>query len=385
MAMLKIGYDAKRAAQNRTGLGNYSRLLVGLMRRFASEAECVLYVPSPRRARYLGEVAGIEGCRLVSPHSPLGRLLPAFWRSAGIGRSIKRDGIDLYHGLSGELPWGIRHTGARAVVTVHDLIFLSHPHYYHSIDRFLYERKLRYACRVADRVVAISQFTKQELQRRLLVPEGKIEVVYQGQQLDFGSVTETDRQQVRQHYGLPQRYVLYVGTLEERKNLLLVARAMARMKQEGVLPGDLHVVAIGRATPYLDILHAFIGEQGLQRHFTFLHDVGFCHLPVCYLMADFFVYPSRIEGFGIPMLEAAAAGLPAVGCTGSSLEEAGGEGAFYVDPDDAEAMADCMLRLWNDPVLRKERSAMGLAHAERFSEKRLFDDLMAVYQKVISL
>ena len=85
----------------------------------------------------------------------------------------------------------------------------------------------------------------------------------------------------------------------------------------------------------------------------------------------------------VAMLEAAAAGIPAIGCTGSSLEEAGGEGAFYVDPDDAEAMADCMLRLWNDSVLRKERSAMGLAHGERFSEERLFDDLAEVYRKVL--
>ena len=145
------------------------------------------------------------------------------------------------------------------------------------------------------------------------------------------------------------------------------------------------MVAVGRSTPYAEDLKCYLQDLGLLKHFIFLHSVAFTDLPACYLMADLFVYPSRIEGFGIPMLEAAAAGVPAIGCTGSSLEEAGGEGAFYVDPDDVEAMADCMLRLWNDPALRKERSAMGLAHAERFADRRLFDDLLAVYRKVISL
>ncbi|MBP3762484.1 MAG: glycosyltransferase family 4 protein [Bacteroidales bacterium] len=380
---MKIGFDAKRAAQNRTGLGNYSRFVLRLLRRYAPEAECVLYVPQPRQAKHLAEVPGVEGCSVVSPRSWLGRLVPSVWRTAGLAQALRRDGVALYHGLSNELPLGIRRVGCRSVVTIHDVIFLHHPEYYKPIDRFIYRLKFRHAARVADCVVAVSEYTRSELVRWLGVPAEKIEVLYQGQQLDFAHVGEADRQAVRQRYGLPPRYILYVGTLEERKNLLLAARAMACLRRQGLLPEDMRLVAVGRATPYLDTLRRFLAAEGLSDRFLFLHNVSFDHLPACYLMADFMVYPSRIEGFGIPLLEAAAAGLPAIGCTGSSLEEAGGEGAFYVDPDDAQGMADCMLRLWRDEALRHTCSAKGLEYAGHFTDKALAEKLLDLYRRVL--
>lgn len=382
---MKIAFDAKRAAQNRTGLGNYSRFIVRILRRFAPQHDYLLCIPNPARASQLADLPQADAYAKVSPRSWLGRRFPSLWRTLMIPRELRRQGVALYHGLSNELPLGIRRAGIPSVVTIHDVIFLHCPEYYKPVDRLIYRLKFRYAARVADRVISVSQYTKHELIRWLNVPAEKIDVVYQGQQLDFDRVTAGQRQYVRQKYHLPLRYILYVGTVEERKNLKLVADAMDWLRQRGDLPEDMRVVAVGRSTPYAEDLKVYLRDLKLDKYFLFLHDVAFADLPSFYLMADFMVYPSRIEGFGIPMLEAAAAGIPAIGCTGSSLEEAGGEGAFYVDPDDAEAMADCMLRLWNDPALRKERSAMGLAHAERFAEERLFDDLLAVYRKVISL
>ncbi len=380
---MKIAFDAKRAAQNRTGLGNYSRFIVRMLRRFAPRHDYLLCIPNPARASQLADLPQADAYAKVSPHSWLGRRFPSLWRTLMIPRELKKRRVELYHGLSNELPLGIRRAGIPSVVTIHDVIFLHCPEYYKPVDRLIYRLKFRYAARVADRVIAVSEYTKHELVRWLNVPEEKIDVVYQGQQLDFARVTAGQRQYVRQKYHLPLRYILYVGTVEERKNLKLVADAMDWLRQRGDLPEDMRVVAVGRSTPYAEDLKVYLRDLKLDKYFLFLHDVAFADLPSFYLMADFMVYPSRIEGFGIPMLEAAAAGIPAIGCTGSSLEEAGGEGAFYVDPDDEEAMADCMLRLWNDPALRKERSAMGLAHAERFAEERLFDDLAGVYRKVV--
>lgn len=382
---MKIAFDAKRAAQNRTGLGNYSRFIARIMRQFAPQHDYVLCIPNEAKVAGLADLPGAEAYGRMAPCSWLGRWFPSLWRTFSIPRGLRREGVALYHGLSNELPMGIRRAGIPSVVTIHDVIFLHHPEYYKPIDRFVYRLKFRYAAREADRVIAVSEYTKQELMRWLSVPEDKIDVVYQGQQLDFAQVTAAQRGQVRQAYGLPDRYILYVGTVEERKNLKLAADAMALLRERGGLPEDMCLVAVGRSTPYAEGLKRYLQDLDLLKHFIFLHSVVFADLPACYLMADLFVYPSRIEGFGIPMLEAAAAGIPAIGCTGSSLEEAGGEGAFYVDPDDVEAMADCMLRLWSDPALRRERSAMGLAHAERFADRRLFDDLMSVYRKVISL
>ena len=378
-----IAFDAKRAAQNRTGLGNYSRFIVRLLSLYAPDNDYRLFVPDLRKTRFLDELPTPSAYTIVSPRTVLGRAMKALWRSFAISHELRRQHVDLYHGLSNELPFGIRHAGCRSIVTIHDVIFLHHPEYYHPLDRWLYRLKFAYAGRKADCVLTVSEYSKRELVQHLHLPPSKIHVVYQGITIDFSSVTDTDLRRVQSLYRLPDRFILFVGTLEERKNLLLVARAFVLLAAKHSLPPDLRLVAVGRRTPYLSTVLSTLQAAGLTDRLLICEGVPFADLPAFYRLADFFVYPSRIEGFGIPMLEAAAAGLPAIGCTGSSLEEAGGAGAFYVDPDDAPAMAQCILSLWNNADLRKERSVMGLSHAERFSDSRLFSDLMAVYDSLI--
>lgn len=378
-----IGFDAKRAAQNRTGLGNYSRYIVRTLKEYAPDNEYLLFIPNPKKAKQLADLPQAEDYTQVSPRTCIGRILGSLWRTMALSCELRKHKVDLYHGLSNELPLGIRNAGCRSVVTLHDVIFMHQPEYYKPIDRWIYRLKFRYAGIKADRVITVSHFSKQELVRLLHIPADKISVVYPGIYLDFSKVTPEDRAAVHTRYHMPERFVLYVGTVEERKNLKLVAEAMSLLQKAGQLPEEMRIVVIGRKTPYAETLEHYLATNGLAGRFLFLCNVSFADLPACYQLADLFVYPSRIEGFGSPMLEAAAAGIPAIGCTGSSLEEAGGHGAFYVEPDDAKGMADHMLRLWDDEALRKERSAMGLAHAERFSESRLFDDLMAVYNSLI--
>ncbi len=378
-----IAFDAKRAAQNRTGLGNYSRYILRLLSLYAPGNEYLLFVPDQHKTRFLNELPNSNAYTLVAPRTPIGRMLKALWRSFAISHELRRHHVDLYHGLSNELPFGIRRTKCRSIVTIHDVIFLHHPEYYRPFDRWLYHLKFAYAGRKADCVLTVSEYSKRELVQHLHLPPSKIHVVYQGITIDFSSVTDTDLRRVQSLYRLPDRFILFVGTLEERKNLLLVARAFVLLAAKHSLPPDLRLVAVGRRTPYLSTVLSTLQAAGLTDRLLVCEGVPFDDLPAFYRLADFFVYPSRIEGFGIPMLEAAAAGLPAIGCTGSSLEEAGGTGAFYVDPDDAQAMAQCILSLWNNADLRKERSVMGLSHAERFSDRRLFSDLMAVYDSLI--
>ncbi len=384
MAM-RIGFDAKRAAQNRTGLGNYSRFVLRTLQRLGDAPELHLYVPNPRRAPYLGEVPHLSSMHIHGPGGPLWRRLRSLWRVWGVWRDIRRDGIALYHGLSNELPLSIRRAGCRSVVTVHDLIFLHCPEYYHPIDRMIYNYKMRRACREADRVVAVSEFTKRELMAYYGVDGGKIDVVYQGCDPAFAApIAPAALADVRRRHSLPPRFVLYVGSIERRKNLMLVARAVALMARRGQGAGSLvPVVAVGRHTPYEDEIRAYLEGEGIGAAFRFIHGVGFADLPSFYRLATAFVYPSRIEGFGIPLLEAATSGVPAIGCTGSCLEEAGGPGALYVGPDDAEAMARAIVAACTDGALRRRMIAQGRAWAARFSDSRLAADLMAVYRKVL--
>ncbi len=372
-----IGFDAKRAAQNGTGLGNYSRFVIGAMFNRRPDDGYRLYVPSPRRNRFLKDLP--PGARIVSP-SGIWRRLPSLWRSAAMSSDLMRDGVELFHGLSNELPLDIRKArGTKSIVTVHDLIFLRHPSYYKLIDRRIYDFKFRRACVNADRIIAVSQCTKRDIMSCYGIDGDKIDVVYQGCDRAFSQVVpDAVKADVARRYALPQRFVLYVGSIEERKNLLLLAQSMRYASH------PFPVVAVGRRTPYADKVSAWLEGNGLSDRMMMLHSVPFADLPAIYQMAEVFVYPSRYEGFGIPLLEALCSGVPAIGATGSCLEEAGGDGSVYVNPDDPKELAWQLDRLLDDETARQEMVARGKAHAALFAEERLVADLLRTYDKVIN-
>lgn len=382
---MKIGFDAKRAAQNRTGLGNYSRFTIRILSERQPGNEYHLYTPKPKRMPYLNEIPTLDRLHLHFPPAGLWSWLRSIWRVWGITSDIRRDGIEIFHGLSGELPLNIgtpesrREKGMTAtkyVVTIHDLIFLHTPEYYHWIDRKIYGYKFRRACHNADRIIAVSEFTKSEIVRYYGIDEGKIDVVYQGCDPVFAADIPMERlDEVKRRMGLPERFLLYVGSIEKRKNLKLVAQAML------LLRSGMKVVAVGRYTPYVDEIKGYLKENGMEDCFMFCHKVSYADLPAFYKLATAFVYPSRIEGFGIPMLEAISSGLPAIGCTGSCLEEAGGPGSLYVSPDSAEDMATAIERVCTDERLRSGMIAEGRRYAHNFSDEKLCDDLLKVYEK----
>ncbi len=381
---MKIGFDGKRAAQNRTGLGNYSRLIVRILSEQYPDNEYHLYVPNEHRAPLLAGIPTLKRLRLHYPEGFLWSRLRSLWRTMGISNCLHRDGIDVYHGLSAELPYGIRRSGARSVVTVHDLIFLSCPQYYKPIDRFIYNIKCRAACRAADRVIAISEFTKQEIIRHYNIPESKISVVYQGCDPLFSQPIADDKlQDVRRRYNLPERFILFVGSIEERKNLLLVAKAIKRMVDGGRPLSEIPpVVAVGKRTPYTAGIEQYLSDNGLSSHFMFFHKLPFADLPSFYRLAHLFVYPSRIEGFGIPLLEALCSSVPVIGCTGSCLEEAGGPHSLYTSPDSPDEMAAAIARVLDDSSLRASMIAHGHEYAARFSDEALGKDIMRVLEEV---
>ena len=381
-AMMKIGFDAKRAAQNRTGLGNYSRFVIrGLLDAFPGN-QYVAYVPNERRMQYFDEIPSKDKIRMCFPAASIWKHLRSLWRVFGITDDIKRDDIEILHGLSNELPLNIRKAGCKSVVTIHDLIFLHYPKYYHFIDRKIYNYKFRRACENADRVIAVSEFTKREIIRYYGIDECKIDVVYQGCDPVFEKdVSDEAKKNVSISHNLPERFLLYVGSIEERKNLMLAVKAVAMLHKKGE---DINLVAVGRRTPYLNEIVDYAESNGISHLLHIRHGVNYNDLPVFYKLATAFVYPSRIEGFGIPMLEAITSGLPAIGCTGSCLEEAGGPSSLYVNPDDAEGMAAAIHSVFTDISLRENMISQGKEYARRFDINRLSNDLYAVYKKVVS-
>lgn len=376
---LRIGFDAKRAAQNGTGLGNYSRFVIDSLIDLYPDNDYLLFIPDTKNTSRLSEMRNADKAEKHSPHTPFTNILSALWRIWHITEDIEHEHLDIFHGLSNELPLNICKSRCLKVVTIHDLIFKHCKQYYHPIDRWIYDKKFFRACRNADIVVAVSEYTKQEIIRFYGIAPEKIKVVYQGCSEAFRQPADMALMEEAKHkYSLPDDFILYVGSIEERKNLMLVAEALNSMSVK-----DAKVVVVGKKTPYADKVKKYLKAHDLESRMLFLHDVTYNYLPSLYHLARIFVYPSRIEGFGIPMLEALCCGVPAIGCKGSCLEEAGGPNSIYVDPDDCKGMANAIDMLWTDEQKRNEMIRRGHEYEQLFTHQLLTEKLMEVYQEAL--
>lgn len=375
---MNIAFDAKRVTHNKTGLGNYSRFVVNGLAEAYPEHRFRLYTTGQGKETLRNRVESLAN---ISFHYPTGRwekLLPSLWRTSGIVSTLQRDQVDLYHGLSNEIPFGLAKKGIPSVVTIHDLIFLRYPELYKPIDRAIYTYKFRRACLEADTIVAISQQTRQDIQSFFGIPESKIEVVYQGCDPVFAEeIPMATQASIRERYGIQGPYILYVGSIEDRKNLLLLVKALKGLKE------NISVIAIGKQTPYQATVEAYIREQNLGDRIKILNNIPFAELPAFYHMATLFVYPSFFEGFGIPILEAQLAGVPVIGAIGSCLEEAGGPGALYTDPRNEHELRGLIESVLHEPTLAKAMREAGKNQAQNFNPRKLAGDMMGVYQRII--
>ena len=371
---MRIGFDAKRAYFNYSGLGNYSRNTIRYLIRKFPDNEFYLYIPGTKNQIPNG---AYKNHTLVYPQSWKDRKFSSFWRSYWLGEQLVRDGIDLYHGLSNEIPFDIIRNRVSSVVTIHDLIFLRYPDWYKPIDRKIYNRKAKFSCMNADRIIAISRQTKSDIIHYYKIPKEKIDVVYQGCDPDFYEQwDDAEKEKLVHKYHLPSSYLLYVGTIEPRKNLLQLIKA----RYLGKL--DIPLIVIGRSTPYIKQIHEYIDKHSLK-NITFLQDVPNRDLPGIYQLAEAFVYPSRFEGFGIPILEALFSRTPVITSSGSCFDEAGGKSSIYVDPDDTDEMIHAIRLVLENEKLRSEMQEKGYMHALKFEHDIIADNVMKVYRKIL--
>ncbi len=375
---MRIGYDAKRLFNNFTGLGNYSRFLVKAMVDHFQDHHYTLYSPKVKAHVDTNEFRTNPKLLVRTPPKWVkGSGFGSFWRSVNLGNIAFREGVDVLHGLSNELPV-TKPKGLKTVVTVHDLIFIRFPELYKKIDVAIYKKKLKRACTSADKIIAISEQTSRDLQAFMHVSADRIKVIYQGCNSIFKQVASPEAiLEVRKKYKLPVPFILNVGTLETRKNALLILKALTD------LPSEISVVLIGKQTSYQQVLDQYIHENGLASRVHFIRELDFSDLPAIYQQTEVFVYPSRFEGFGIPIIEAIHSQVPVIAATGSCLEEAGGPDGVYVDPDDAGAVADQIIKFRSDSDYRKEKIQKALKHVEQFEPARIAEEVMGVYQEVV--
>ncbi len=383
---MRIGFDAKRAFQNNTGLGHYSRTLINSLCDYYPANEYFLFAPK-LTDRF---EASQSNTTVITPSRFPYRLLRSAWRSSAMKTELIQNKIDLFHGLSHEIPFGIQHTGIRSVVTMHDLIFERYPKQYNALDVWMYRRKFKNACTHADAIIAISKQTKADLIDIYNVPAEKITVCYQSCDPIFSVIeNEEKKEAIRTLYKLPPRYFLSVGSIIERKNLLTICRAMLLLKETLGIP----LVVIGNGGKYKQEVMQFIQKNNLQDSILFLSDTeeakkqeefkNSTHFPAIYQMAEALIYPSRFEGFGIPILEALNSRLPVITSNVSCMPEAGGDAAAYIEPFDHVTLAAKMEGIANDKILVASMQEKGLLHAQHFSPATTAAAVMKVYQKLI--
>ena len=383
---MNIGYDAKRIFQNRSGLGNYSRTLINILSRYHPIHTYTLFAARPSG---LFDLNNLPNVKLVSPQGFLGKNLPALWRRRLMTRDISFSGVPIFHGLSNELPAGIEKIRVKKIVTVHDIIYERYPETYHFDERLVNRKKISTACRIADRVIAISKQTRTDLIELYKIPEEKISICYQCCNPVFQRDPGAENVElVRKKYGLPGRYFLFNSSITSRKNLITVCKALVALKDTLEIP----LVVIGDGKKEKQEAKRFMQENGMSGQLILLNELpgikeqgslSIVDFPIIYRLATALIYPSLYEGFGLPVLEALWTGLPVICSDTSSLPEVAGDAALYFSPLNVEALAGHMQNIAENKGVADEMRAKGFARARLFEPETCAGNMMKIYEDIL--
>lgn len=363
---MKIGFDAKRLFLNNTGLGNYSRTLVRNLQFYFPEHQYFLFTPAivcNSETQYFVDNPDFQ---IITPGSK-----SVFWRQWGINDDIKNLGLDIYHGLSHELPFGQKPGRTKHLVTIHDLIFELYPQYYSYTDRKLYSFKYRKSAEKADHIVSISENTANDVSKIWSIPRSKITTVYQA---CHPIIIEQERSQTE------KKHFLYVGSITERKNLVNVIKALQLFPPDERKP----LVVIGSGREYRVKVESLINELNLFSWVTFTGQVDNDQLVDYYDSAIALLYPSQYEGFGIPIIECAFRKTPVITSLSSSMPEAGGPHTFYVNPEDETELYNQMNFIIKNQKLVRERVKKTYKYVKNvFEPSMLSEKMISLYKKVV--
>jgi glycosyltransferase involved in cell wall biosynthesis len=379
-----IYVDVSAAVHRRAGLGRYAESLTrALVDRHAGGAGGAggeqPYALFYNRERGIAPLSGLEHLRastVALGYKPWRMLV---WLGqlahAGFDRLLP-DGA-LFHATE-HLLLPLR--SVPSVLTVHDLIFRHLPEHHKPLNRRYLNLTLPLYCRRATHIIAISECTRRDLTAAYNLPPEKVTVIHEAADPRFQPQTPHRVIAVRQHYGLPERYILFVGTIEPRKNLTRLLHAFEALHRDDLCDG---LVIVGKRGWLYGSFFAELERSPVRDAVVLPGYVPDEELPAIYAGARALAFPSLYEGFGLPALEAMACGAP-VACSGtSSLPEVGGDAALYFDPNSEDSIADTLRQLLSEPDLRSELAQRGLERAAQFSWDRAAEETKAVYDAVM--
>lgn len=382
---MKIGFEAKRAFTNGTGLGHYSRTLISSLASFFPEHDYFLFSP---KQTSLFNTQSYQNIHTITPTTFPSTLLKSVWRSNWVKKDLQKFNIDVYHGLSHEIPINIQTTKIKTVVTIHDLIFERYPKQYKPIDVAIYRKKFFYACKNANRIIAVSEQTKNDIVEFYKISPDKIDVCYQSCNPAFAvEVSLEEKERIKNYYQLPDKFFLYVGSIIERKNLLMLCMAYKLFCKNS--SQTIPLVVIGNGGSYKQQVKKYIAENNLEQNIIFLsekfNNQSFstaADFPAIYQQALALIYPSIFEGFGIPVLEALWSKTPVITSNISCMPETGGNAALYANPFNQQELANALINVATNANLRNEMIEKGIQHAQKFSAFNCANEVMKVYKKL---
>ncbi|MDI6891766.1 MAG: glycosyltransferase family 1 protein [Actinomycetota bacterium] len=373
---MKIGIDISSAVNQQAGIGRYTYYLVEHLLKMDTQNEYTLFYYYTGEDRKLFE--GYPNVVRKATRIP-GRLLRLGYLSLSklhLSADFLVDDVDLFHSPDCVLP-PLR---VKSIVTIHDLASILFPQYYTAINRSYLKFMVPQSARQAEKIIVDSEATKNDAVNLLKVPTSKIKVIYPGVDKKFRRVEREEIVAIKQRYQLPDKYILFVGTIQPRKNLATLVDAFSLLKRDKDFDWEL-IVAGPKGWLYRDLFQR-IEQLELSRDVIFLDFVPGEDLPALYNGADIFVYPSLYEGFGLPVLEAMACGTPVICSNVSSLPEIVGDAAILVDPYFVEGLSQAIYSLLMDNNKRGELREKGLKRARMFSWEKAASEVLEVYREI---
>jgi glycosyltransferase involved in cell wall biosynthesis len=369
---MRIAFDGTTLTPGRTGVGYYTEHLLQHLAMEVAQTDDEIVVVSNKPIDTQAPLP-----RHVRVHDGHRFPLRIGWMQFRAAAALEALQPDVAHFTNGMIPWG---RPSATIVTVHDMSLRLYPGC-HPVRRLLLNRPLMHvAIRQASSIVTVSESARRDLLRFHGIPADRVSVVHEAASPAFRPINDRGRlEDVRTRYGLPRRFILYVGTIEPRKNLTRVMTAFAAARRAGI---PHHLVCVGPYGWSSNDLEGHIKKLGIEQAVHFTGYLPFEHLPAIYNLGDFFVFPSLYEGFGLPVVEAMASGLPVLTSNSSSLGEIAGDAAVTIDPTDTDAMIAAMRQLATDGDLRRQMSERGLQRARNFSWTQTAREMLAVYHRV---
>jgi glycosyltransferase involved in cell wall biosynthesis len=360
----------------KAGLGRYAGCLAQelVSRR---PGRLALFYNGGRHSRLPAELEEVPARCVRAGYKPW-RMAVWLGHLAGVGFDRLVPGAELFHATEHLLP---PLHGIPTVLTVHDMIFRLYPQHQKPLNYWYLNATMPLYCRRADAIITVSESSRRDLVAHYRVDADKVHVIYEAAGPEFLCVEEERASEVRQKLGLPERYLVHVGTIEPRKNLTRLVDALQSLSDEGL---SVPLVVVGSRGWLYDDFFGHLAGLGIRGSVFFPGYVAASDLPLVYAAATASITPSVYEGFGLPVLEAMACGTPVACSKISSLPEVAGDAALTFDPLDVRAIADSIRALWTDPLLRAELRERGLRQAARFSWARAAEETWAVYQSLLA-